>query len=262
MYILGAPVNALFHDLRYAFRVLRKNPGFTCVAALTLAIGIGANTAIFSVVNAVLLRPLPFRDPASLCLLTERMPEFPVLGPSWLNLQDWRAQNRSFESVAAARNTTVTLTGAGEPERLQAQQASAGLFPLLGVSALRGHTFTADEDRAGAAPVVLLSYGFWQRRFAASPDALGKTITLDNLPYTITGVLPPGFQLLQPADVVVAFTPWAAGLPDDRSWHPGIIAIGRLRPGVSLDAARSEMSALARRLERNIPPPTRPSEST
>jgi len=115
-------VEPLLYDLRFALRVLRKNRGFTAVAILTLAIGIGANTAIFSVVNAVLLRPLPFHDAASLCLLTERMPTIPVLGPSWLNFQDWRAQSRSFD-IAAARNTTMTLTGAGDPQRLQTQQA-------------------------------------------------------------------------------------------------------------------------------------------
>jgi putative ABC transport system permease protein len=246
-------VNTLLHDLRYALRMLRKNPGFTCVAVLTLAIGIGANTAIFSVVNAVLLRPLPFRDPASLCLLTERMPAFPALGPSWLNFQDWRAQNRSFENLAAARSATLTLTGAGEPERLQAQQVSAAMFPLLGVQALRGHVFTTDEDRPGAGPFVLLSYGFWQSHFAGSPDAIGKSIVLDNQPCTVTGILPPNFQLLQPADVVVSFTPWAAKLPDDRSWHPGIIAVGRLRAGVSVEAARSEMAGIAQRLEQQYP---------
>ena len=224
-------MDTLLHDFRYALRVLRKNPGFTAVAILTLAIGIGANTAIFSVVNAVLLRPLPFRDPGSLCLVTERMPAIPVLGPSWLNFQDWRTQSRSFE-LAAARNTTMTITGAGDPERLQAQQASSALFPLLGITALRGHTFTPEEDRAGAAPVVLLGYGFWQRHFGGAADAIGKSITLDRQSYTVNGILPAGFQLIQPADVVVPFAPWAATLPDDRSWHPGIIAVGRLRPGV------------------------------
>jgi putative ABC transport system permease protein len=146
------------------------------------------------VVNAILLRPLPFRDPASVCLLTERMPAIPVTGPSWLNFQDWRAQSQAFESMAVARNTTLTLTGAGQPERLQAQQASAAIFPLLGVAAIKEHTFHADEGRAGAATVVLLSYCFWQNHLGGAPDALGKRITLDNQPYTITGILPPGFS--------------------------------------------------------------------
>jgi putative ABC transport system permease protein len=245
-------VDTLLYDVRYALRALRKNPGFTAVAVLTLAIGIGANTAIFSVANAVLLRPLPFHDPRSLCLLTERMPSIPVLGPSWLNLQDWRAQSRSFD-IAAARNTTMTLTGAADPERLQAQQVSAAMLPMLGVRALRGHTFTAEEDRAGAAAVVLLGYGFWQRHFGGAEDAIGRSVTLDGQPYTITGILPAGFQLIQPADVVVPFAPWAASLPDDRSWHPGIIAVGRLRPSASIEAGRAEMAAIASRLEQQYP---------
>ncbi|HEY1336560.1 MAG TPA: ABC transporter permease, partial [Bryobacteraceae bacterium] len=246
-------MGTLFQDLHYAFRVLRKNPGFTAVAIVTLALGIGANTAIFSVVNAVLLRPLPFRDSASVCMLTERMPAIPVLGPSWQNFQDWRAQAHSFEAMAAARNATFTLTGAGEPERIQGQMASSALFPLLGISALQGHTFMADEDRPGAAPVALLSYGFWRGHFGGAPNTLGRTVTLDNQSYTITGILPPRFQLIQPADVYVPFAPWAARLPDDRSWHPGIIAVGRLRPGVSVENARTEMTGIARRLEQAYP---------
>jgi putative ABC transport system permease protein len=240
-------------DLRYGFRVLLKNPGFTAVAVLTLALGIGANTAIFSVVNAVLLRPLPFRDPASLCMLTERLPTFPALGPSYENFQDWRAQNHSFEDLAAARNTPFTLSGTGQPERLQGQMASFSLFPLLGVSAIRGHTFLPDEDRAGGPPVALITYGFWQTHFSGSDDALGKSLTLDNEPRTIVGILPPNFQLIQPVDVLVPFEPWAKKLPDDRSWHPGIIAVGRLKNGVSIEKARAEMNTIAKRLEQTYP---------
>jgi putative ABC transport system permease protein len=243
----------LWNDLRYAFRWLRKTPAFTVVAVLTLAIGIGANTTIFSVVQAVLLRPLPFRDPARLCLVTERMASVGPLGPSWENLQDWRAQNHSFEGIAAARNAPMTLTGVGEPERLQAQMASASLLPLLGVQPVRGRAFTEAEDQPGAANVVLLSHGFWQRRFGANDAVVGQAVTLDNQRYTVLGVLPPSFQLMQPADVVVPIGPWAAKLPDDRSWHPGIIAIGRLRQGVSIESARSEMSGIARRLEQAYP---------
>jgi putative ABC transport system permease protein len=236
-------------DLRYALRVLTKNPGFTAVAVLTLAIGIGANTAIFSVVNAVLLRPLPFRDPGRLCLVTERMPSIPMLGPSFQNLEDWQKQSQSFEGIAAARNVTMTLSGAGEPQRLPVQMASSALFPLLGVAAVRGHTFTADEDRPGAAPVALIAYGFWHDHFGGAGDAIGKSVTLDNRPYTIVGILPARYQLLQPADLFIPFHPWAATLPDDRSWHPGIIAVGRLKSGVSLENARSEMTTIAKRLE-------------
>ncbi len=168
------------------------------------------------------------------------------------NFVDWRAQNHSFEAVAGAHTATFTLTGAGEPERVQGQMASADLFRMLGVRAVEGHTFLPQEDRVRAAPVALISYGFWKRHFAGG-FVLGETIALDNQIYTITGILPPGFQLVQPVDVTVPFEPWTKTLPDDRSWHPGIIAIGRLRPGVRIESARAEMDAIAKRLARQYP---------
>jgi len=233
--------------------MLGKNPAFTAVAVLTLAIGIGANTAIFSVVNAILLRPLPFRDPEALCLVTERMAVLPILAPSYLNYRDWRAQNRSFVDIAAAHLETFTLTGKDQPERVQGQMATSGLFPLLGIAPLRGHTFRPEEDRAGGPPVALISYGFWQTHFGRAEDTVGKNLTLNNQDYTIVGILPPKFQLVQPADVFLPFAPWAAKLPDDRSWHPGIIAVGRLKDGVTLDQARAEMNIVAKRLEQAYP---------
>ena len=242
----------IFHDLRYALRVLARNPGFTVIATLTLALGIGANTAIFSVVNAVLLRPLEFRDPSRLVIVAEKS-SFPVISTSYQNWLDWRDQSHSFESMEGTRGTTLTLTGAGEPERLNARMATAGLFSLLGVNTIAGRTFTTDEDRAGGTPVVLLSYGLWQRRFGGSQEILGKPINLDSQPFTVVGVLPPGFQLLQPTDVFVPFGPWAKTLPDDRNWHPGIIAIARLKPGVSREQARTEMVAITKRLEQQYP---------
>src|SRR5271169_1515202 len=151
----------LFQDLRYAFRLLTKSPAFTLIAILTLALGIGANTAIFSVVNGVLLRPLPFRDPSRLVLIAEKS-SFPVISTSFENYQDWRDQSHSFESVQAVRSGAITLTGAGEPERLTVQMTTAGLFSLLGINPQVGRTFLLEEDRAGGTPVVLLSYGLWQ----------------------------------------------------------------------------------------------------
>ncbi|HEV2248203.1 MAG TPA: ABC transporter permease, partial [Terriglobia bacterium] len=243
----------LWQDVRYGARMLRKNPGFTLVAVLTLALGIGANSAIFSVVNAVLLRPLAFRDPGKLCLVTESLPSFPSLGPSYQNYVDFRDQANSFEGLAAVHIDRLNLTGRGDPERLSAQMATASLFPLLGVNALEGHTFTSDEDRYGGPAVVLLSYGFWQRNFGGTPNILGKTIRLNDQPYTVTGILPAGFQIIVPVDVVVPFAPWAHGLPDDRNWHPGITAVGRLRQGVTLERARVEMAAIAQRLAKQYP---------
>jgi putative ABC transport system permease protein len=242
----------LLQDLRYAFRLLAKSPGFTAIAILTLALGIGANTAIFSVVNGVLLRPLAFHDPSRLVIVAEKSP-FPTISTSYQNFVDWRDQSRSFESMEATRATGFSLTGAGEPELLTVRMATAGLFPLLGVEAREGRTFLPEEDRAGSAPVVLLTYGLWQRRFGGSKEIIGKPITLDSRPYTVVGVLPPGFQLLQPADAFVPFVPWAVTLPDDRNWHPGIIAIARLKPGVSREQARVEMVGITKRLEQQYP---------
>src|SRR5579864_6431548 len=169
----------LLQDVRYAFRLLLKNPGFTVIAILTLALGIGANTAIFSVVNAVLLRPLAFRDPSRLVLVEEKN-TFQIISTSYENYQDWRDQSSSFVGMEATRGTAMTLTGAGEAERLNGRMCTAGLFSLLGVDAQVGRTFLPEEDRAGGAPVVLLSYGLWQRRYAGSKEILGKPINLDS----------------------------------------------------------------------------------
>jgi putative ABC transport system permease protein len=245
-------MGTLLQDLRYGARMLRKSPGFTIVAVLTLALGIGANTAIFSVVNGVLLRPLPFRDPSRLVLIAEKS-SFPIISTSYENYLDWRDQSQSFESMEATRAGSVTLTGAGEPERLNVRMATAGLFPMLGINAQIGRTFLPEEDRAGGTPVALLSYGLWQRRFGGSADIIGKTINLDLQPYTIVGILPNGFQILQPADVFLPFMPWAKTLPDDRNWHPGIIPLARLKPGVSKEQARGEMIGITKRLEQQYP---------
>lgn len=245
-------MTAILQDLRFAFRLLAKSPGFTFVAVLTLALGIGANTAMFTVVNAVLLRPLGFRDPSSVVLVAEKSP-YPVISTSHQNYVDWRDQSHSFESLEATRGTAITLTGAGEPERLNARMATAPLFALLGVNAVLGRTFLAEEDGAGGTPVVLLSYALWQRRFGGSREVLGKPVTLDSQPYTVVGVLSSGFEILQPADVFLPFAPWAKTLPDDRNWHPGIIVIGRLKPGVTKEQARTEMVGITKRLEEQYP---------
>src|ERR1700723_1177379 len=245
-------MGTVWNDLRYAVRLMIKNPSFTLIAIITLALGIGANTAIFAVVNAVLLRALGFHDPSRLVIAAEKS-QYPTISTSYENYVDWRDQSHSFESLEATRGTTITLTGDGEPERLNSRYATAGMFPLLGVGAIAGRTFHPDEDRAGGAPVVLLSYGLWQRRFGGALDTVGKSITLDSHPYTIVGILPKGFELLQPADVFLPFTPWAQTLPDDRNWHPGIIVVGRLKAGVTRDQARTEMVGITKRLENQYP---------
>ncbi|HEX7289301.1 MAG TPA: ABC transporter permease [Candidatus Angelobacter sp.] len=249
-------MHILFQDIRYAFRRLRGAPGFTAIAVLTLALGIGANTAIFTVIEAVLLRPLPFRDPERLVLLSEKLPRFPIISVSYQNYQDWRSQSRSYTStgLGAVRNFQTTMTGSGEPERLPAQMASANVFELLGVQAAHGRTFLPEEDTAGAAGVALISHGLWQRRFGAADNVIGQSLTLDNRPYTVVGILPPGFQLLQQKpDVVLPLEPWAKTLPDDRSWHAGILPLARLKPGTTLEEARTEMTTIAKRLEQQYP---------
>jgi putative ABC transport system permease protein len=172
---------------------------------------------------------------------------------SYQNFVDWRDQSHSFESVQAMRASTITLTGAGEPERLDARWVTSGLFPLLGVQAHLGRTFRDDEDGAGSAPAVIISYGLWQRRFGGATDVLNKSINLDSRPYTVVGVLPRAFEFLRADDVYLPFTPWAKTLPDDRNWHPGILAIGRLKQNVSREQANTEMVAIAKRLEEQYP---------
>jgi putative ABC transport system permease protein len=239
--------------LRYAVRGLAARPEFSAVAILTLALGIGANTAIFTVVDAVLLRSLPFRDPSRLVLLVERAAAFPTQTTSWQNFEDWRDGTSAFEAVAAVRSLTMTLTGAGEPDRVAAKMATAPLLPMLGVSLPLGRAFTPDDDRPGAAGAAILSDALWHRRFGGSADAIGRAITLDDKPYIVVGVLPPGFQLLQPADVVLPMGPWAATLPDDRGWHPGILPVARVKGGVSLPQAQAEMDVVSDRLAKQYP---------
>jgi putative ABC transport system permease protein len=234
-------------------RVLLSRPAFSAVAILTLALGIGANTAIFTVINAVLLRPLPYHDPSRLVLLIERTSQFPTQTTSWQNFVDWRDQTKSFDAVAAIRTLTMTLTGRGEPDRIPAKMVTAPLLPMLGVTPPLGRAFSAEEDRPGAAGVALLSDALWHRRFGGTADAVGRTITLDNQPYTVIGVLPPGFQLMQPADVLLPMGPWAATLPDDRSWHPGILPLARLKAGVALAQAQAEMDVISDRLAKQYP---------
>lgn len=244
----------LAQNFRFALRRLKNNPGFTVVAVLTLALGIGANSAMFSIVNAVLLRPLPYRDPQRLVLLSEHWPQFPRLSLSYLNFKDWRDQSHAFEGVGAVRNSVMTMTGGAEAERLPSQNVTANLFELLGVKPEFGRAFSDSDDKVGAAPVALISHALWERRFSSSLGVVGQTITLDNQSYSIIGVMPPGFEILQQAaDVILPFEPWARTLPDDRSWHPGILPIARLKPGVPLQQARSEIAVIAKRLEAQYP---------
>ncbi len=169
----------LFQDLRYGIRMMAKNPAFTAVAVITLALGIGANSAIFSVVNGVLLQPLPYKDPGRLVAVGESTPQFEMMSLSFPNLVDWKEQNRSFEGLAAFNWEDDNLTGIGEPEHLPGKRVTADFFTVFGIPPVLGREFESKEDRLGAGLVVMISGGLWKRRFGSSPDVIGKSIALD-----------------------------------------------------------------------------------
>jgi predicted permease len=246
-------MHTLIEDVRYGLRSLRKNPGFTAVALLTLALGIGANTAVFSIVNGVLLNALPFHDPDKLVVLFESKPHFKKGSISYPNFLDWRRDNRAFTSIAAYRPDSFSLTGTGEAEQVRAEMLSADFFSIMGVRLLLGRTFTAEEDQLGSGRVALISSGFWRRKFGSSPDALGRRIVLDGEGYTIVGVLPANFHLTLPnfsddRDIFVPIGQWTHPYFHDRSYALGMKAVGRLKPGITLTQARAEMDRVTQNL--------------
>ena len=245
-------MGSLLQDIRFALRTLRKNPGFTTIAVLTLALGIGANSAIFSVVNAVLVRPLPYPQPQQLMLLRETslQGESSVSYPNFL---DWKAGSRLFESMAASRSDSFNLTGSGEPERMPGRMVSAGWLETLGIPPALGRPVSPQEDKKGASPVVMISHALWQRRFAGDPNILGKSIWLNGLSHTVIAVLPENFQhySFSPVDVYV---PIGAELRvRERDNHPGISVLARLRRGATLQQARAEMATVAAAIEKQYP---------
>jgi putative ABC transport system permease protein len=239
-------------DLRLAVRHLMRRPAFSVIAVVTLALGIGANVAVFTVLHAVLLAPLPYDKPEQVMVLSEWTPQFSSGSVTRFNYEDWRDRAKSFTGVAAFRPTALTVTGGDEPERIAAKMITATLLPLLGVSLDRGRNFIDAEDRAGGQAVAILSAGFAERRFGGE-QAVGQTIQLDGHPFSIVGVLPRRFELFQPADVYLPFWPWAATLPDDRGWHAGIFPIARLKDDISIEQAQLEMNDISRQLESEQP---------
>jgi putative ABC transport system permease protein len=240
----------LMHDLRYVLRSLAKAPGFTFIVLLTLALGIGANTAIFTVLNAVLLRPLPFPDSDRLVAIRETFGqglEGSVAGP---NVVDWRTRSHSFSGMLALRASSRALVGDGEPEQVVTAMVSADFFRTLGVPPALGRGFADGEDQ-GVGTVAVLSDGLWRSRYAADPDIIGRTITLSGQPYTVIGVAPPGFTY--PGNAV-AWLPMEYGLSRSaqRSSHSYDV-VGRLAPGVTLEAAQADLAAVARGLEKEYP---------
>jgi predicted permease len=253
-------VETLWQDLRYGVRMLRTSPGFSIVAILTLALGIGANAAIFSVVNGVLLRPLPFPHPDHIVLIYECLPGFGINSP--FNAPDFRAfseRQRAFESLAMYSNQRYELSGSGEPERIEAARTSAALFPLLGTEPILGRTFASDEDQPGHS-VLVLSYGLWQRRYGADPNILGRTILLDRQPYTVIGIMPRGFQFPirgerwngAPAELWV---PLSFTSPELQAWgmEYNHTLLGRLKRGVTLAQAQRDATRVIAEVEELYP---------
>ena len=237
-------------DLRYGLRWLRKNPGFAALAVLTLAVGIGVNTAMFSVVNAVLLRPLPFPEADRIVWMAESGPEVKNRWVSYPNFVDWRERNQSFEAMSTFRGWSLNLTGAGEAENLNARLVSADYFKVMRATPLLGRDFTDEDDRLGAAPVTILSYPFWQRRFAGDPNIVGKQITLDDDPVTVIGVMPESFSHQGPPPLWVVIGPVTWKPRYDR--NAGNV-IARLKPGVTIAQARADMSRIAKELLQQYP---------
>jgi len=191
-------VISFWQDIRFGIRMLLKNPGTTAIAVFTLALAIGANTAIFSVVNAVLLRPLPYQNPERLVTLWAKVPEHGRWRTTPANFFDWKKQNTAFEDIAAFGQGTMTLTGDGEPEQLLGTRVSSGYFPVVGVAPVLGRAFTNDEYEPGKGQVVILGHAFWQRRYAGDPALINKLITLNGSPYVVVGVMPPGIYPARP----------------------------------------------------------------
>ena len=246
-------MDTVVQDLRYAVRTLTKQSGFTLIAVLCLALGIGVNTVIFSVVNAMLLRPFPYADPDALALISEAPSgEGPRAGAalSYPNYVDYAAQATHFTSIGAYAARTFTVLGTGEAERVEGAFASASLFPTLGIAPARGRGFEPADDRAGAARVALISDALWERRYARDAKAIGSAITVEGASATIIGVMPPDVKFPGRADL---WLPHARGIrPGDRGNHY-LEAIGRLKPGVTLVQARSELAAIGRRLAERYP---------
>jgi predicted permease len=239
-------------DVRFGARALRKNPGFAIVAVLTLALGIGANTAIFSVVESAVLAPLPYPQPDRLVTVSESRPNLKQLDISYPDFQDWQRNARSFEAMAALTWHDYDLTSPGVAEHLDGMEVSSGFFGTLGVKPVLGRDFSLAEDQPHGAPTLIISNRLWKDRFASSPQVLGKSVILDGVDFAIIGVLPPGFRLWTDADL---YAPLGQGEPllyGDRTIH-GIASIARLKPGISMGQAKGEMSAVQESLDRLYP---------
>ena len=248
----GAWLDSLLQDLHYGARMLRKNPAFTAIALLTLALGIGANTAIFSVVNAVLLRPLPYANPQQLIAIKESSQRVGVHSTSYPDFLDWRTQSKTISQMALLNNRAFNLSGVAQPENIEGYAVSPNCLSLLGVRPFLGRDFLPSEEVPGTAPVVMMSYALWQSHLGANPDAIGKTITLDGRSFTIVGVLPPNFRLDDKTDAIAPVGIWGADMMD-RGDRGDMEALGRLAPGSTFQQARAELDTIAINLQKTYP---------
>ena len=244
-----------YQDLKYASRTLRKHPGFAAVVVITLALGIGANTAIFSFVDAVILNPLPFPESDRLVVISQTNNEGNEISVSLLNFQDWQARSRSFDEFGGVRFRTFNLTGVDTPQHLPGQEVTLSYFSILGVQPQLGRVFSPDEDKYGAARTALISDSLWRTAFGADPNILGRSIKLDGDPFTVIGVMPPHFELFSKPDIL---TPLSGSLDPKSPWfdrgnHMGLYALGKVRKGISVSQAETEMRQIGAQLEKEYP---------
>ncbi len=250
--VQGGWMETLWQDVVYSLRSLGKAPGFAMVGLLTLALGIGGVTTIFTLYDQVLLRPLPYPDSRELVVMWERLASFDNASVAYPNFLDWKERNRVFEDVAVWNATTGTLTGFGDPRKVTAARMSASTLPILGVAPAMGRNFTPDEDRVGGPPVVILTHGFWMRALGGEGDILGKSITLSGYSFSVIGVMPADFRFpydMPDVDLYVPVEQFAENWIDNLGNHPGLMALARLRDGVTLEAARDDMERVAREIE-------------
>ena len=254
-------METFLQDLRYGMRMLVKSPGFSTIAILTLALGIGANTAIFSVVNGVLLSRLPFPHSEQIVSLFTQMPNFKNGSISYPNFEDWRRNNRTFSAMAAYRSDGFNLVGTGEPERLHGEMVSAGFFEILGVTPILGRTFSSEEDRIGANPTVMITEGLWKRKYGSDPKIIGQRMELNGVGRTIIGVVPSSFHLHiqnfqrgeQANQLYVPVGEYSEPRFHNRAAGWGLDAIGRMKPGVTFEQAQEDMARVSRELAAAYP---------
>jgi putative ABC transport system permease protein len=249
---MDGAVDMLLNDLRYTMRMLRKSPLFTLAVVVTVALGIGATTTIFSVVNAVMLQPLPYEQPGRLVWIAEKNDRLnlPAFATSVLNYLSWKEQSRAFEPLGAFGFASFNLTGQGDPERFAGGTVTPSLFPLLGITPIRGRSFRDGEDRPGSPPVVMISEGLWKRRFGGDASLIGRNLTLNDIEYTVVGIAPASLARLSNGDMWIPLT-----LDPGREIRLNhvILAVGRLRPGVTIEQAQAEMDVVARQVSQQYP---------